>query len=275
MSRSVSPAVLQLLRDLERHGLTASAAQLERWAGAGLLEPAERTRGGRHGTDSYYSPDVQAITTRRVRVLLEVTGRGKLPLELAALSLFARDVPVPDETLRAAYRAWLRRNEQKIPACPDGDELDRAEAAAKAAVCQRDRGAATAAFHVQLTGEAHHDDGLAELLEMNGDRSVAAFASAYSSNADRDEALKPVLGLLQSRILAGFSLIALKAETAAIPIVDLSRARDQLRGAPVRDIDLTIFAFLLAVLRRRLLVSERARLDARLSELTHALASSH
>src|SRR5580658_1961640 len=96
-----SHADVTLITELAAHGLTVSAAQLERWRAAGLLPKPERRWLGRGaGSTSAYPPGAFRIAAQ----LSAVTGQG-YTLHHAALALFVGGHHVDEAPLRAAF-AW-------------------------------------------------------------------------------------------------------------------------------------------------------------------------
>ncbi|GGJ63185.1 hypothetical protein [Streptomyces brasiliensis] len=97
-----SSADQQLIEQAARHGFTATAKQLARWRRAGLL-PGNIPGGGLgRGRGSTSTPPPESFDL--VLALARLAGRGKRPTDLALL-LFAEGLPVPEATVRAAFRA--------------------------------------------------------------------------------------------------------------------------------------------------------------------------
>lgn len=97
-----SRADQQLIDHAREHGVTISAKQLARWRRHGLL-PAN-TRGGGLGRGRGSTSQPVAAGFPLVLALARLTERGRRPKDLA-LALFSEDLPVPEETVRAAFRA--------------------------------------------------------------------------------------------------------------------------------------------------------------------------
>ncbi|MFE0474897.1 hypothetical protein ACFW2V_25145 [Streptomyces sp. NPDC058947] len=96
-----SAADRQLIDHAARHDLAVSAKQLEIWRRAGLL-PGNVPGGGLgRGRGSTSSPPPESFDL--VLALARRAGRGKRPTDLALL-LFAYGHPVPEATVRAAFR---------------------------------------------------------------------------------------------------------------------------------------------------------------------------
>ncbi|MFF3663548.1 hypothetical protein [Streptomyces olivochromogenes] len=97
-----SAADQQLIDHAARHGLAVTAKQFEVWRRAGLL-PGNVPGGGLgRGRGSTSSPPPESFDL--VLALARRAGRGKRPTDLALL-LFADGHPVPEATVRAAFRA--------------------------------------------------------------------------------------------------------------------------------------------------------------------------
>ncbi|MER5217216.1 hypothetical protein ABT063_43510 [Streptomyces sp. NPDC002838] len=118
-----SAADQQLIDHAARHGLTVTAKQLAGWRRAGLL-PGNVPGGGLgRGRGSTSSPPPESFDL--VLALARCAGRGKRPTDLALL-LFADGLPVPEATVRAAFRAAVDTvalpGEDDSPG--DGPDLD-------------------------------------------------------------------------------------------------------------------------------------------------------
>ncbi|WP_369244472.1 hypothetical protein [Streptomyces sp. R41] len=97
-----SVADQQLIEHAARHGFTITVKQLAVWRRAGLL-PGNIPGGGLgRGWGSTSTPTPEGFDL--VVALARLAGRGKRPADLALL-LFAEGVPVPEATVRAAFRA--------------------------------------------------------------------------------------------------------------------------------------------------------------------------
>ncbi|MGW0345932.1 hypothetical protein ACWDX8_04875 [Streptomyces anthocyanicus] len=104
MSSSDGPSAAdqQLIDHAARHDLTITAKQLVGWRRAGLL-PGNIPGGGLgQGRGSTSTPLPESFDL--VVALGRMSGRGKRPTDLALL-LFAEGLPVPEKTVRAAFRA--------------------------------------------------------------------------------------------------------------------------------------------------------------------------
>ncbi|WP_406369708.1 hypothetical protein OG788_07835 [Streptomyces sp. NBC_00647] len=116
-----SSADQQLIDHAARHSLTITAKQLEVWRRAGLL-PGNIPGGGLgRGRGSTSTPPTESFDL--VLALARRAGRGKRPTDLALL-LFADGHPVPETTVRAAFRAAV--DSVALPGEDDslGDDLD-------------------------------------------------------------------------------------------------------------------------------------------------------
>ena len=95
-----------MLDQLSKRGLSASAAQLERWRADGLLPTAVRTPLGRgRGSTSEYPPGAIEVAV----VLAKLGGQG-VPLHRGVLGLFFAGLPVPEDRLREAIRSVVTSN---------------------------------------------------------------------------------------------------------------------------------------------------------------------
>ncbi|MEU0389144.1 hypothetical protein [Streptomyces chartreusis] len=104
MSSSDGPSAAdqQLIDHAARHDLTITAKQLAGWRRAGLL-PGNISGGGLgQGRGSTSTPPPESFDL--VVALGRMSGRGKRPTDLALL-LFSDGLPVPEATVRAAFRA--------------------------------------------------------------------------------------------------------------------------------------------------------------------------
>ncbi|MEV7862984.1 hypothetical protein AB0O86_30300 [Streptomyces hirsutus] len=120
-SNGPSAADQQLIDHAARHGLTVTAKQLAGWRRAGLL-PGNVPGGGLgRGRGSTSSPSPESFDL--VLDLGRRAGRGKRPADLALL-LFADGLPVPEATVRAAFRTAV--NTVTLPGEDDdsSDNLD-------------------------------------------------------------------------------------------------------------------------------------------------------
>ena len=119
-----SPADEALLNAASQRGLRVTATQLERWRAAGLLPPNARQRPGRgQGSSSTPAPDAVEL----VVWLAQHARPGQRPSSLA-LRAFAEELPVPEPTVRKAWRAAIRRielpGEKEHPPPAGGDRAD-------------------------------------------------------------------------------------------------------------------------------------------------------
>ncbi|AVH54691.1 MULTISPECIES: hypothetical protein [Streptomyces] len=101
-SNGLSAADQQLIDHAARHDLTVTAKQLAGWRRAGLLPGNVRGGGLGRGRGSTSSPPPESFDL--VLALARRAARGKRPTDLALL-LFAEGLPVPEVTVRAAFRA--------------------------------------------------------------------------------------------------------------------------------------------------------------------------
>ncbi|NUK50121.1 hypothetical protein HRW14_07380 [Streptomyces lunaelactis] len=101
-SSEPSAADQQLIDHAQRHGYTVTAKQLAIWRRAGLM-PGNIPGGGLgRGKGSTSQPAPESFDL--VLGLARHAGPGKRPTDLALL-LFAEGLPVPEATVRAAFRA--------------------------------------------------------------------------------------------------------------------------------------------------------------------------
>lgn len=122
MPRRTTPsrATQELIGQLRARGVEVTARRLEDWGRWGLVaRPVRRSLGQGQGTVSEYPPNM----VERCLVVAPLMRRG-VPWQQVALTLFAGDVELPEETVRAAYR-WAYESDIGSR----GDELDAAEAA--------------------------------------------------------------------------------------------------------------------------------------------------
>jgi hypothetical protein len=99
-----STADQQLIEHAARHGYTITVKQLIVWRRAGLL-PGNIPGGGLgRGRGSTSTPPPESFDL--VVGLAPLAGRGKRPADLALL-LFAEGLPVPETTVRAAFRGTV------------------------------------------------------------------------------------------------------------------------------------------------------------------------
>ncbi|WP_192582851.1 hypothetical protein [Streptomyces triticiradicis] len=101
-SAAPSTADQQLIDHAAGHGLTVTAKQLAGWRRAGLLLGNIPGGGLGRGRGSTSAPLPESFDL--VVALARLAGRGKRPADLALL-LFADALPVPQATVRAAFRA--------------------------------------------------------------------------------------------------------------------------------------------------------------------------
>ncbi|MFF4234046.1 hypothetical protein [Streptomyces sp. NPDC001820] len=95
-----SPADLQLIDHARSRGVTVSAKQLASWRSGGLL-PGNIPKGLGQGLGSTSRPRPEAFDL--VIGLARHAGSGRRPSDLALL-LFGERLPVPEATVRAAFR---------------------------------------------------------------------------------------------------------------------------------------------------------------------------
>lgn len=116
-SSEPSAADQQLIDHAQRHDYTVTAKQLAIWRRAGLM-PANTPGGGLgRGKGSTSRPTPESFDL--VLGLARHAGPGKRPTDLALL-LFAEGLPVPEATVRAAFRAAV--DTVTIPGEDDPDE---------------------------------------------------------------------------------------------------------------------------------------------------------
>ncbi|WP_406739590.1 hypothetical protein OG365_41310 (plasmid) [Streptomyces sp. NBC_00853] len=103
MSTDTPSAADQLLLDhAYRHGFTVTAKMLEVWRSRGLLPGNVPDGGLGRGKGSTSSPAPESFDL--VLGLVRHAGRGKRPTDVALL-LFDEELPVPEQTVRAAFTA--------------------------------------------------------------------------------------------------------------------------------------------------------------------------
>ncbi|MET7783861.1 hypothetical protein ABZU94_32260 [Streptomyces mirabilis] len=101
-SKLPSAADQRLIDHAARHGFAVTVKQLASWRRAGLL-PGNIPGGGLgRGRGSTSTPPPESFDL--VIALARLGGRGKRPADLALL-LFTEGLPVPEATVRAAFRA--------------------------------------------------------------------------------------------------------------------------------------------------------------------------
>ncbi|MGW2827097.1 hypothetical protein ACWC24_39905 [Streptomyces sp. NPDC001443] len=153
-----SAADEQLIDHAARHGLTITAKQLGVWRRAGLL-PGNISGGGLgRGRGSTSTPRPESFDL--VLALAHRAGRGKRPNGLALL-LFADGLPVPETTVRAAFRAAV--DAVALPGEDDslGDDLELEEHVDHVL----DRFAQTGQTFVLVPARARHiDERIARIL---------------------------------------------------------------------------------------------------------------
>lgn len=113
----------QLHQQLLEVGITARPRQFKRWREAGLLAgPIRRSAGRGKGRPSVgYPPEAVGQASAIIRCL----GDG-VPLRYVAAIMFYRDVPVPEQAVRASYLAMLTDLEGLLPSEHDlGDAADK------------------------------------------------------------------------------------------------------------------------------------------------------
>ncbi|MEU9015730.1 hypothetical protein AB0D12_39900 [Streptomyces sp. NPDC048479] len=120
----LSAADQQLIDHAARHGFAITAKKLAGWRRAGLLPgnvPGGGLGQGRGSTSSPPSESFDLVVA--LARLARLAGRGKRPTALALL-LFAEGRPVPEATIRAAFRASV--DTVALPGEDDGtgEDLD-------------------------------------------------------------------------------------------------------------------------------------------------------
>lgn len=100
-----SPADRILISHADGHGLVVTARQLEIWRRSGLV-PGNIARGLGHGRGS--TSEVHPDAKELVVWLARHSRRGARPADLALVA-FAGGLPVPEETVRAAFRSAIDR----------------------------------------------------------------------------------------------------------------------------------------------------------------------
>ncbi|MGQ4465309.1 hypothetical protein ACN6LC_004710 [Streptomyces violaceoruber] len=123
MSSSDGPSAAdqQLIDHAARHDFTITAKQLVGWRRAGLLLGNIPGGGLGQGRGSTSTPPPESFDL--VVALGRMSGRGKRPTDLALL-LFAEGLPVPEKTVRAAFRAAVDTATLPDDGADDGLDLD-------------------------------------------------------------------------------------------------------------------------------------------------------
>ncbi|MCY0945667.1 hypothetical protein [Streptomyces antarcticus] len=123
MSNAPPSAADQLLLDhAHRHGFTVTEKNLEVWKSRRLL-PGNIPGGGLgRGKGSTSSPAPESLDL--VLGLARHAGRGRRPTDLALL-LFAEGLPVPEQTVRAAFKAAVDTITVHGDDAPDSDPEQR------------------------------------------------------------------------------------------------------------------------------------------------------
>lgn len=120
--KPTSPADEELLAAARPHDVAPTPTQLERWRGAGLVPPNETRPLGR-GRGTTTAPHADALEL--VVWLARHAVPGRRPHDLA-LEAFGDGLPVPIGTVRAAWRAAVRRavvpSEHHAPAPAEAGE---------------------------------------------------------------------------------------------------------------------------------------------------------
>lgn len=110
-----SPADRTLISHAEAHGFAVTARQLEIWRRSGLV-PGNIAHGLGHGRGS--ASEVHPDARELVVWLARHSRRGVRPADLALVA-FAAGVPVPEETVRAAFRSAIDRLTLTAEHAPD------------------------------------------------------------------------------------------------------------------------------------------------------------
>ncbi|MFI8091529.1 hypothetical protein ACIF9R_24950 [Streptomyces sp. NPDC086080] len=114
-----SRADQQLIEHAREHGFTVTGKQLSGWRRHGLL-PANAHGGGLgRGRGSTSQPAAAGFAL--VLGLARLAGRGKRPADVA-LALFGEGLPVPEPTVRAAFRTAV--NAIRLPGTAPGQDVD-------------------------------------------------------------------------------------------------------------------------------------------------------
>lgn len=113
-----SKADQQLIDHAASHGLAITAKQLDIWRRAGLLAGNIPGGGLGRGRGSTSTPPPESFEL--VLALARRSGRGKRPTDLALL-LFADGHPVPEATVRTAFRAAVNSPPEAVNSPPDAD----------------------------------------------------------------------------------------------------------------------------------------------------------
>lgn len=113
----------QLRQQLLEVGTTAGPQQFKRWREAGLLAgPIRRSAGRGKGRPSVGYP-LEAVA--QASAIVRCLGDG-VPLRYIAAIMFYREVPVPEQAVRASYLAMLTDFEGLLPSEHDlGDAADK------------------------------------------------------------------------------------------------------------------------------------------------------
>ncbi|MFI9210538.1 hypothetical protein ACIGW7_20735 [Streptomyces sp. NPDC053253] len=116
--KTPSRADQQLIDHAREHGFAVTGKQLSRWRRHGLL-PAN-THGGGLGRGQGSTSQPVAASFDLVLALARLSGRGKRPTDLALL-MFGEGLPVPEQTVRAAFQAAVDTIRLPGGAEPGGD----------------------------------------------------------------------------------------------------------------------------------------------------------
>ncbi|XIE81640.1 hypothetical protein AB6O49_34765 [Streptomyces sp. SBR177] len=174
MSTDTPSAADRLLIDhARRHGFTVTAKRLEVWRSRGLL-PGNVPGGGLgRGKGSTSSPAPESFDL--VLGLARHAGRGRRPTDLALL-LFDEGLPVPEQTVRAAFTAAVDTLTVPGDDEPDGDTDQRLDALA-------DQIAGAGLTVTLVPARARRiDDGIARLGRAGGHTWPPAEFAAFDEN---------------------------------------------------------------------------------------------
>ncbi|MFB7609925.1 hypothetical protein [Streptomyces gardneri] len=222
MSTDTPSAADQLLIDhAHRHGFTVTAKMLEVWRSRGLL-PGNVPGGGLgRGKGSTSSPAPESFDL--VLGLARHAGRGKRPTDVALL-LFDEALPVPEQTVRAAFTAAVDTISIHGDDEPDSDPDQRLD---------------DLAAHLDDTGltitlvparARRIDEGIARLIRANGLTWPPAEFAAFDENpgpstaTPKDAALSSAAAVLTGTMSledSGDMLRAMNPTAMANPIASL------------------------------------------------------
>jgi hypothetical protein len=218
-SSEPSAADQQLIDHAQRHGYTVTAKQLATWRSHGLLPGNIHGGGLGRGKGSTSRPAPESFDL--VLGLARHAGPGRRPTDLALL-LFAGGLPVPEATVRAAFRAAV----DSITLPGEGDDPDE----------DLDERLDSVAGHLAESGQAmtlvpararRIDERIARLARDAGEAWPPPELAAWDANPE------PSLSTPQDATLAAVSAV-LTGTLSMQEIGDMLRALNP--GAPANPI---------------------------------------